>query len=75
MSVCGTGMGNAALLLRAAGHEVFGADQNVYPPMSEVLADAGIEVLSGFDAERLQRLAPDLVVVGNVNTRGNPEIE
>ncbi len=75
MSICGTGMGNAALLLREAGHEVLGADQNIYPPMSDVLAQAGIEVLPGFDAERLRRLAPDLVVVGNVNTRGNPEIE
>lgn len=75
MSICGTGMGNAALLLRAAGHEVLGADHNIYPPMSDVLAKAGIEVLPGFDPERLARLAPDLVVVGNVNTRGNPEIE
>ncbi len=75
MSICGTGMGNAALLLREAGHEVLGADQNVYPPMSEVLAKAGIEVLPGFDAGRLAQLAPDLVVVGNVNTRGNPEVE
>jgi len=75
MSICGTGMGNAALLFRQAGHEVLGADQNIYPPMSDVLAQAGIEVLPGFDAERLARLAPDLVVVGNVNTRGNPEVE
>lgn len=75
MSICGTGMGNAALLLRSAGHEVLGADQNVYPPMSDVLAEAGVEVLPGFDAGRLARLAPDLVVVGNVNSRGNPEIE
>ena len=75
MSICGTGMGNGALLLREAGYTVLGCDQNVYPPMSDVLAEAGIEVLSGFDAERLARLKPDLVVVGNVNTRGNPEVE
>lgn len=75
MSICGTGMGNAALLLREAGHEVSGSDQNAFPPMSRVLAEAGIEVLKGFDAQRLADLAPDLVVVGNVNARGNPEIE
>ncbi len=75
MSICGTGMGNAALLLREAGHEILGCDQGIYPPMSKVLADAGITVLPGFDAERLTHLQPDLVVIGNVNTRGNPEIE
>ncbi|MFI5336689.1 MAG: Mur ligase domain-containing protein, partial [Opitutales bacterium] len=42
MGICGTAMGNAALLARSAGHEVLGADANVYPPMSTVLADAGI---------------------------------
>ncbi|MEX0332747.1 MAG: UDP-N-acetylmuramate:L-alanyl-gamma-D-glutamyl-meso-diaminopimelate ligase [Puniceicoccaceae bacterium] len=75
MSICGTGMGNGALLMRSLGHEVLGADQNTYPPMSDMLAGAGIEVLSGYDAARLEKLAPDLVVVGNVNTRGNPEVE
>jgi UDP-N-acetylmuramate: L-alanyl-gamma-D-glutamyl-meso-diaminopimelate ligase len=75
MSICGTGMGNGALLMRSLGHEVLGADQNTYPPMSDQLAAAGIEILSGYDAGRLEKLAPDLVVVGNVNTRGNPEVE
>jgi UDP-N-acetylmuramate: L-alanyl-gamma-D-glutamyl-meso-diaminopimelate ligase len=75
MSICGTGMGHAALLLREAGHEILGCDQHVYPPMSEILAGAGISVLEGFDAARLAALKPDLVVVGNVNTRGNPEVE
>lgn len=75
MSICGTGMGNAALLLRDLGHQISGADENTYPPMSDRLADAGVNVLTGYDAERLARLKPDLVVVGNVNTRGNPEIE
>ena len=75
MSICGTGMGNGALLMRALGHEVVGTDQNTYPPMSDLLASAGVEVLEGYDAERLEAIAPDLVIVGNVNTRGNPEIE
>jgi UDP-N-acetylmuramate: L-alanyl-gamma-D-glutamyl-meso-diaminopimelate ligase len=75
MSICGTGMGNGALLMRSLGHEVMGADQNTYPPMSDHLVSAGIDILSGYDAGRLEKLAPDLVVVGNVNTRGNPEVE
>jgi UDP-N-acetylmuramate: L-alanyl-gamma-D-glutamyl-meso-diaminopimelate ligase len=75
MGICGTAMGNAALLARAAGHEVLGADTNVYPPMSTVLAEAGISLHEGYDPARLQQLAPDLVVVGNAMSRGNPEVE
>ncbi len=68
-------MGNAALLARAAGHEVLGCDVNVYPPMSTVLAEAGIALHEGYDAKRLASLAPDLVVIGNAMTRGNDEVE
>ena len=68
-------MGNAALLARAAGHEVLGADTGVYPPMSTVLADAGITLHEGYDPARLAKLAPDLVVIGNAMSRGNPEVE
>lgn len=75
MGICGTAMGNAALLARANGHEVLGADANVYPPMSEVLADAGITLHPGYDPARLEQLRPDLVVVGNAMSRGNPEVE
>jgi UDP-N-acetylmuramate: L-alanyl-gamma-D-glutamyl-meso-diaminopimelate ligase len=75
MGVCGTAMGNAALLARAAGHQVLGADAGVYPPMSNVLAEAGIELHEGYDPVRLEQLAPDLVVVGNAMSRGNPEVE
>jgi UDP-N-acetylmuramate: L-alanyl-gamma-D-glutamyl-meso-diaminopimelate ligase len=75
MGICGTAMGNAALLARAAGHEVLGADAGVYPPMSDVLADAGITVHEGYDPGRLEKLAPDLVVIGNAMSRGHPEIE
>ncbi|MBS0633691.1 MAG: Mur ligase [Verrucomicrobia bacterium] len=75
MGVCGTAMGNAALLARAAGHEVLGADTGVYPPMSTVLAEAGITLHEGYDPVRLQKLAPDLVVIGNAMSRGNPEVE
>ncbi len=75
MGVCGTAMVNAALLARAAGHEVSGADTNVYPPMSTVLAEAGITLHEGYDPVRLEKLKPDLVVIGNAMSRGNPEVE
>ncbi len=75
MGICGTAMGNAALLARAAGHEVLGADTGVYPPMSTVLAAAGITLHEGYDAGRLAKLAPDLVVIGNAMSRGNAEVE
>lgn len=75
MGVCGTAMGNAALLFRAMGHTVSGSDTGVYPPMSDMLRDAGITILEGWDPVRLEALKPDLVVVGNVVSRGHPEIE
>ena len=75
MGICGTAMGNAALLVKEQGHEVLGCDAGVYPPMCDVLADAGVEVLEGFDAHRLSQLKPDRVVVGNAMSRGNPEVE
>jgi UDP-N-acetylmuramate: L-alanyl-gamma-D-glutamyl-meso-diaminopimelate ligase len=75
MGIGGTAMGNAALLARAGGHEVLGADTGVYPPMSTVLAEAGITLHEGYDPARLEKLAPDLVVIGNAMSRGNPEVE
>lgn len=75
LGICGTAMGNAALLLRAAGHTVTGCDAGVYPPMSEVLAAAGIAVDDGYDPRRVAAHAPDLVVVGNALSRGNPVVE
>jgi UDP-N-acetylmuramate: L-alanyl-gamma-D-glutamyl-meso-diaminopimelate ligase len=75
MGICGIAMGNAALLARAAGHEVLGADAGMYPPMSTVLSDAGIGLHEGYDPKRLAALAPDLVVIGNAMSRGNPEVE
>jgi len=75
LGIAGTAMGNAALLLRSLGHEVFGVDENVYSPMSDVLREAGIRFREGYDAAELAATAPDLVVVGNVVSRGNPEVE
>jgi len=75
MGICGTAMGNAALLMRECGHAVIGADTGVYPPMSTMLKDAGVDIMEGYSPERLEKLAPDLVVVGNANSRGHVEIE
>ena len=74
LGICGTFMGGIAALARAGGHRVTGCDANVYPPMSTQLAALGIEVVEGFGADQLA-LAPDLWVIGNVVTRGNPLME
>ena len=67
-------MGGIAALARASGHRVTGSDQNVYPPMSDQLAALGIELIQGYDPQQLQ-LRPDIVVVGNVMSRGNALVE
>jgi len=74
LGIGGTFMGGVAQLAAAAGHRVTGCDANVYPPMSDVLRSAGIEVIEGYGADQLA-LAPDLYVVGNVVSRGNPLME
>ncbi len=73
VGVAGTGMGSFAGLLRAAGYEVTGSDANVYPPMSTELARLGIEPMTPYGPSNLDRARPDLVVVGNVVRRENPE--
>lgn len=75
VGICGTFMGGAALLARAAGHTVTGCDANVYPPMSTQLREQGIELTEGFDPSQLDRVAADVVVVGNAISRGNPLLE
>src|SRR6201996_9561162 len=74
LGVCGTFMGGVAAIARAAGFRVTGSDRNVYPPMSTQLEGLGIQVTEGFEAAQLAP-APDVVVVGNVMTRGQPVIE
>lgn len=74
LGICGTFMGGVAAIARAAGHRVTGCDQNVYPPMSTQLAALGIDVVEGYAADQV-RLAPDVFVIGNVVTRGNPLME
>ncbi len=74
LGICGTFMGGVAALARAAGHRVTGSDRGVYPPMSDQLAALGIDVTEGYDAGQLEP-APDVVLVGNVMTRGLPVVE
>ena len=71
LGICGTFMGGLAAIAREAGHRVTGCDANVYPPMSDQLRALGIDLVEGFGADQLA-LQPDLFVVGNVVTRGNP---
>ncbi|NOQ94283.1 MAG: UDP-N-acetylmuramate:L-alanyl-gamma-D-glutamyl-meso-diaminopimelate ligase [Methylophaga sp.] len=74
LGICGTFMGGVALLARELGMTVSGSDANVYPPMSDQLEQAGIELQQGYLAEHLDP-APDLVVMGNAMSRGNPAVE
>lgn len=74
LGICGTFMGGIAVLAKAAGHRVTGCDANVYPPMSTQLESQGIELNEGFDPAQT-KLNPDIYVIGNVVSRGNPLME
>jgi len=74
LGICGTFMGGVAQLAVAAGHRVTGCDANVYPPMSDQLRAAGVDLIEGFGIEQLA-LNPDVFVVGNAISRGNPLLE
>jgi len=74
LGICGTFMGGIAALAKAAGHQVSGSDQNVYPPMSTQLRKLGIRLHQGYDGKYLENDL-DCVVVGNVMARGNPAVE
>lgn len=67
-------MGSLAQLAKAQGHKVTGSDQGIYPPMSDQLEQAGIEVIAGFDPAQLNPV-PDCVIIGNAMSRGNPAVE
>ena len=77
MGICGTFMGGIAAIARQAGHRVTGCDANVYPPMSTQLEAQGIELIEGFSPDQLSQFEtmPDLFVIGNVVSRGNPLME
>jgi UDP-N-acetylmuramate: L-alanyl-gamma-D-glutamyl-meso-diaminopimelate ligase len=74
LGICGTFMGGIAAIAKAAGHTVTGCDANVYPPMSTQLEAQGVKLIEGFGVEQLN-LNPDVFVIGNVVTRGNPLME
>ena len=74
IAACGTAMGSLAAMLKSRGYRVTGSDRNVYPPLSDFLRSEGIQLFEGFDPAHLEP-APDLVVVGNAVSRGNPELE
>src|SRR3954469_21253357 len=74
IGICGTAMASLAGMLQARGHRVTGSDENVYPPMSTMVAELDIPVAQGYAAEHLKP-SPDCVVIGNAMSRGNPEVE
>ena len=74
LGACGTFMGGVAMLASRAGHEVTGADQHTYPPMSNLLESEGIKLHEGYSEEPMHD-KPDLVIVGNALSRGNPAVE
>lgn len=74
LGICGTFMGGIAAIARQAGFRVTGSDQKVYPPMSDQLRALDIDIIEGFGVEQLD-LKPDLIVIGNVMSRGMPIIE
>jgi len=74
LGICGTFMGGLAALAAEGGHKVTGCDANVYPPMSDQLRALGIELIEGWSPEQM-KLAPDVYVIGNVVSRGNPLME
>ncbi len=74
LGICGTFMGGIAAIARQAGHKVTGCDANVYPPMSTQLEAQGIELIEGFSPDQIS-LKPDLFIIGNVVSRGNPLME
>ena len=74
LGVCGTFMGGIAVIAKQLGCKVTGSDANVYPPMSTMLAEQGIEIIEGYDEKQLQP-APDLIIVGNAMKRGIPCVE
>ncbi|MBW1713135.1 MAG: UDP-N-acetylmuramate:L-alanyl-gamma-D-glutamyl-meso-diaminopimelate ligase, partial [Deltaproteobacteria bacterium] len=75
IGICGSAMGALAAMLKQEGHQVTGSDQGAYPPISDFLAEREIPVLSGYKAEHIDEVRPDLVIVGNVVRRENPEAQ
>ncbi|MWN90798.1 UDP-N-acetylmuramate:L-alanyl-gamma-D-glutamyl-meso-diaminopimelate ligase [Gilliamella sp. Pra-s65] len=74
LGICGTFMAGIALIARSLGHRVTGSDKNVYPPMSTLLQKERIDIIEGYDPSQLTSI-PDLVIIGNALSRGNPCVE
>lgn len=74
LGICGTFMGGIAAIAKALGHKVTGSDRNVYPPMSTQLEQLGIELTQGYDESQFEP-SPDMVIIGNAMSRGNPAVE
>ncbi|MGX2950181.1 UDP-N-acetylmuramate:L-alanyl-gamma-D-glutamyl-meso-diaminopimelate ligase [Ursidibacter sp. B-7004-1] len=74
LGICGTFMGGVAIIARELGYKVTGSDTNVYPPMSTFLEKSGIEIIPNYDIAQLEP-APDMVIIGNAMSRGNPCVE
>lgn len=75
LGICGTFMGGVATLAKQAGFTVSGCDAGIYPPMSDCLKALDIPVYSGYDPAYIHQEAPDLIIVGNALSRGNPCVE
>ncbi len=74
LGICGTFMGSLAILAKQLGYQVSGSDQHVYPPMSTQLEEQGITLMEGYDPAHLED-GPDMIVIGNTCSRGNPAVE
>jgi UDP-N-acetylmuramate: L-alanyl-gamma-D-glutamyl-meso-diaminopimelate ligase len=74
LGICGSFMGGIAAIAKSLGHTVTGSDTNVYPPMSTQLENLGIELTAGFDTQQFEP-CPDIVIIGNAMSRGNPAVE
>ena len=75
IGVCGTAIGNVAILIKRLGHDVAGSDTGMYEPMKSALHNAGVRAEEGWNPSRIEAFAPDIVVVGNAISRMNPELE
>jgi len=75
MGIARTGMASVAGMLQQTGANIIGSDREIYPPMSTMLADLKIPVLTPYKAENLEKTRPDLVVVANSLSRGNEAVE
>lgn len=74
IAICGTAMGSLAAMLKSQGYKITGSDDHIYPPMSTFLEEQSIKIYHGFSAKHLEP-KPDLVIIGNAMSRGNPEVE